>query len=317
MDLELEKFKTDIDFRAYAAGQDYQLDRKESWAGSAVMRHPNNDKIIIKRDADGHYVYFSVRDDSDNGTIIDFAKRRLGLSMGGVRKELRSFMGVPSSALPPYPPLAKVAKDRIRVERAYARMQTALGHAYLEDERAIPRALLESRRFAGRIRIDRRGNAIFPHFDADGLSGYEIKNHQFTGFATGGTKAIWASHVRSDDNRLVFCESAIDALSHAALYADSHARYASIGGRPSPMQKELIRAAAAVMPTASTIIAAMDADASGRELVEVIRVAVRLTGRSDLRFEVHEPEGAKDFNDVLRGRPRLSLAYRHEEPSVA
>jgi hypothetical protein len=62
-DPELESFKTAIDLRAYAASQGYVLDRKESWRGSAVMRHAGGDKVIIKRDADGHYVYFSVRDE--------------------------------------------------------------------------------------------------------------------------------------------------------------------------------------------------------------------------------------------------------------
>jgi hypothetical protein len=38
MDSELESFKSNIDLRAYAAGQGYQLDRKESWRGSRVMR---------------------------------------------------------------------------------------------------------------------------------------------------------------------------------------------------------------------------------------------------------------------------------------
>src|SRR5580698_64348 len=47
-DPELESFKT-IDLRAYAAGQGYQLDRKASWRGSAVMRNQSDDKIIIKR----------------------------------------------------------------------------------------------------------------------------------------------------------------------------------------------------------------------------------------------------------------------------
>ena len=41
-DPELESFKTGIDLRAYAADQGYQLDRKESWRGSAVMRHANS-----------------------------------------------------------------------------------------------------------------------------------------------------------------------------------------------------------------------------------------------------------------------------------
>ena len=61
MDAELESFKSRIDLRAYAAAQRYQLDRKESWQGSAVMRDALGDKIIVKRDADGHYVYFSVQ----------------------------------------------------------------------------------------------------------------------------------------------------------------------------------------------------------------------------------------------------------------
>jgi hypothetical protein len=50
-----------------------------------------------------------------------------------------------------------------------------------------------------------------------------------------------------DDNRLVFCESAIDALSHVVLFPDNQTRYASIGVKPNPQQPELIRAAAARM----------------------------------------------------------------------
>src|SRR5689334_18171519 len=93
LDPELESFKTAIDLRVYAAGQGYVLDRKESWRGSAVMRHPAGDKVVIKRDADGHYVYFSVRDDRDHGTIIDFTKQRLRLNFGEIRKELRPWLG--------------------------------------------------------------------------------------------------------------------------------------------------------------------------------------------------------------------------------
>src|SRR5258708_8851479 len=181
-DSELEKLKTAIDLRVYAAQQGYELDRKDSWAGSAVMRHANNDKIVIKRDADGHWVYFSVRspDGSDAGTIIDFVKQRLGLSLGATRKELRAFMGLPESSIPAYPPLPKVAKDRIRVERAFARTRIAHEHPYLENERGIPGALLRSRRFAGRILIDDRGNAIFPHFHPAALSAFELQNQAIT-----------------------------------------------------------------------------------------------------------------------------------------
>jgi hypothetical protein len=54
-DQELEAFKVKIDLRAFAADLGYGLDRKESWRGSSVMCHEGNgDKIIIKRDTDGH-----------------------------------------------------------------------------------------------------------------------------------------------------------------------------------------------------------------------------------------------------------------------
>lgn len=316
-DLELESFKR-IDLRAYAASQGYELDRRESWSGSAVMRHSATaDKIIIKRDAsDGHYVFFSVRDDSDRGSIIDFIQKRRGLSLGNIRKELRPLVGRSAQALPPYPALPVTSKDRLRVEVEFTNMDDAPRHRYLESERSIPAELLMLDRFAGRIRIDARGNAVFPHFDQNGLCGFEKKNKGFTGFSSGGTKGLWLSHMQPDDERLVFFESAIDALSHAVLFPDPRTRYASVGGKLSPGQAELIRAAVAGMLSNAEIVAAMDADQAGRNLAEIVRRAVELSGRGDLRFRIHEPDGMKDWNDLLRARPRPPLPYSREEPSV-
>src|SRR4051812_18017521 len=92
-DTELEEFKQ-LDLRAYAASEGYELDRQESWRGSAVMRNAADDKIIIKRELDGHYVYFNVRDDADNGSIIDFVLRRKARGdFGRMRKILRPWIG--------------------------------------------------------------------------------------------------------------------------------------------------------------------------------------------------------------------------------
>jgi len=316
-DPELESFKTGIDIRAYAAEMGYQLDRKESWRGSSIMRHTNGDKVIIKRGSDGHYVYFSVRDDRDNGSIIDFVQNRQRLSLGAVRKELRPWIGMPSSQLPVFPPLQRTSKDRMRVETEFAKMQDAPRHPYLENERALPASLLGLERFAGRVRMDARGNAAFPHFDGDGLCGYEIKSKGFTGFSSGGTKGLWLSHENYEDNRIVFCESGIDALSHQVLFPDERTRFASIGGKPNPVQPELIRAAIARMPFGSEIVSAMDADEDGGKLAGIVRQAVQLSGRDDLRFVLQEPFGFKDWNDQLRKRPKHSLPSRAEEPSVA
>jgi hypothetical protein len=96
--------------------------------------------------------------------------------------------GLPMNTTRPVPvptflPFVKPAKDRMRVETAYSRLEIALTYAYLEGERHLPAELLASGCIAGRVRRDARGNAVFPHYDADGQYGYEIKNREFTGFA--------------------------------------------------------------------------------------------------------------------------------------
>jgi len=313
-DAELDTFKTGIDLRAYAAAQGYQLDRKESWRGSAVMRNVNGDKIVIKRNAaDGRYMFYSVRDERDNGTIIDFVRARKGLNLGEIRTELRPWIGQPPRPVPSFPPLIATSKDRHRVEAEYAKTKDVTRHPYLENERALPYSLFQDRRFAGTIRVDARGNAIFPHLDGDGICGFEKRNRGYKGFSSGGEKGLWLSREFSDDGRLVFFESAIDALSYHVLFRDEYTRYASIAGKPSPKQPELIRAAIARMPAGSAIIAAMDNDDDGRKLADIVRKAVELTGRADLTFRAHLPDAAKDWNDLLRARPLPPSSGRPKE----
>lgn len=43
---------------------------------------------------------------------------------------------------------------------------------------------------------------------------------------------------------------------------------------------------------------------TGVKLADVVRRAVELSGRLDLRFMMHEPFGFKDWNDQLRGYPQ-------------
>jgi len=299
---ELEKFKTDIDLRAYAAAQGYQLDMKCSWHGSAVMRHGNGDKIIISREDDGHYVYWSVRDDSDHGTIIDFVLyRQRNASLGQVRRQLCAWSGSQAQvAHVSLPPLRKTAKNRLRIQSRYNSMSIAHSNAYLEQERSIPALALQYWRFDDTVRTDRKGNSVFPHYDTEGLCGYEIKNTGFTSFAPGGTKGLWLSKTIREDNRLVICESAIDALSHAVLFQGCRTRYASIAGKPTSVQLNLLRVETGRMGPGSEIVAAMDSDKAGRVLADLVRCAFDASGRADVTFRKEEPDGFKDWNDQLK-----------------
>jgi len=196
-----------------------------------------------------------------------------------------------------------VTRDRAGVLRALARMKPLAFHRYLEEDRGIPRALLTSARFAGKILLDARANAVFPHIDYAGPCGFEIKNRNYTAFAPGGEKGLWFSVVKSGDERLVFAESAIDALSHHVLHPGERTRYASIGGALNPTQPALIRAAIERMGEGAEIVIATDNDPDGRKLADAIEALARETGRGDLRVSRDlPPQEGQDWNDVLRQR---------------
>jgi len=308
---ELERFKTAINLTEYAASQGYQLDKRASSRNSVVMRHPAGDKVVIARGEDQHWIYFSVRDESDNGSIIDFIQYRRRCSLADVRRELRPWVGgaVPRPALELYvPEVVPVSRDRAGVIRALAAMKPLVTHRYLEEKRAIPRELLANPRFAGCALMDARSNAIFPHADKDGPCGYEIKNQGFTGFAPGGEKGLWMSRVRRADTVLVIAESAIDALSYAAMHPDENARYASFGGAMNPGQPALIHAAIERLPAGATVCIATDNDEDGAGFTVIIERLVAEMGRGDLAVARAVPIDAKDWNDALLRASGVVLA---------
>lgn len=304
MDQELERFKTGVNLSEFAAARGYALDRRESSRNSAVMRHADGDKIVIARHEGGTWVYFSVRDGGDNGTVIDFLQNRGGGSLGEVRKVLRAWSG---TERPPAPvadfvrDLFPVSRDRAAVIAAWERARATIALPYLTS-RGLGPDILGLPIFAGGLRVDGRSNALFPHYDREGLCGFEIKNQGFTGFAAGGTKGLWYSKARPTDDRLVLTESAIDALSFHVLQGDATTRYMSTGGSLNPQQPALIRGAMEKLPPGGIVFLAFDADEGGEKLAEEVQ-AFAPSGR-DVRRVV--PDVGKDWNDTLK--KRLGLA---------
>jgi len=319
---ELNAMKRSVNLTEYAASCGYELDRRASSRSSVVMVHPDGDKVVIARARhDGHWIYFSVRDPSDSGTIIDFAQRRGGGSLGNVRKQLRPWIGATDSPPPPRPArssfaqdLEPITRDLVAVRAAYEDMRPLGGyHRYLVEERGLPIALLADPRFRDRLRVDARGNAVFPHFNRDGLCGFELKNAGFTGFAKAGAKALWPSSIRPDDRNLIIAESAIDALSYAALHGHAGARFVSLAGQVSPEQVELVAAAIEKLP-AGRVTLAFDNDEAGDRLTARFEDVFAEVGRAELALRVHRPEArGADWNDELRGRDR-SRAHNHSPP---
>lgn len=300
-DAELEKFKTEINLSEVAASQGYRLARNESSRNSAAMRHPNGDKIIIARGSDNHWIYFSVRDDADSGSIIDFLQKRQGGNLGHIRRELRRWFSHTSQRPRPEDYAHQVepsSKDRQAIIRAFGAMNTAEDHPYLAS-RAIGKELLTDVRFIGRVFMDRHGAAIFPHEDEQGLCGYEMKNVDFTGFPAGSEKGLWCSSQQPDDVRLVLCESGIDAISYHALHPDPLTRYASTGGGWSDKTRALLVGVAQELP-GGEIILAFDNDEQGRKYEAEAQQLLAATGKT---ITTDLPPEGKDWNQ------------RHQDPS--
>jgi hypothetical protein len=317
---ELDQFKRQINLSEYAAACGYVLDRQHSSRNSAAMRSSNGDKIIIARDErSGHWIYFSVTDDHDNGTILDFINHRQRWSLGDIRKELRLWIGTaPGQLRRPQADLFQkdvtpIKRDRASVVAQFAAATPLSGsHKYLEEERGIPIATLESPRFLGRIYTDKYNNAVFPHHDRHGVCGFEIRNFRFRGFAKGGEKGLWYSNAMPGDTSLVIAESAIDALSYHALHSPETTRYFSIAGEMNPMQRDLLAGAMQKLPEGGTVIIATDNDPGGQKLALSIREIAITTGRDDLGVIEHLPEmQGQDWNNVLK------QGYCHEAASMA
>ena len=307
-DDELERFKTDINLSEYAASCGYQFVRLESSRNSVAMKHPNGDKIIIARGSDNHWIYFSVRSDQDNGSIIDFVQKRQSGSLGKVRQVLRPWAGQMTIFARPAPgsfasQVERSTKDRQAIIRQFADMDLAEDHPYLQS-RAIGKEVLANPRFAGRVYIDKHGAAIFPHEDEQGLCSYEIKNRDFTGFPPGSEKALWTSHTSEDDRRLVICESGIDALSYHALHPDLRTRYASAGGGWSDKTRALLKRAGIEHP-GPEIVLAFDNDDQGRKYEAEARALLAAIGK---QITTDYPPSGLDWNEQLQGESR-----KHQE----
>jgi hypothetical protein len=302
---ELERFKRDIHLVEFACSRyGYQRDRRLSSASCHVLRHPmTDDKIVVGRDEDDHWRYFSVRDSGDCGSIVDFVQHRDRASLGQVRAELRDWLGTPRPDPGPdiRPAAAAISTNRLTISAFVATLPDAPTSPYL-NARGVRPETLQDPRFLGTWKLV-RGSTVFLHRDGDGVTGYEIKAPHFTGFAKGGTKTLWTSNPLPDSQGLVLTETGIDALSHAQLYhpqPESSPRYVSTAGTVSSRQLELLSDTLQALPDRSVVVAAFDNDSAGANLTATIVELTKPHRSRGLVVQRHTPFAAKDWNEDLQ-----------------
>lgn len=296
---DFSKFKQEINLTQYAAFLGYEIDRKKSTKSSIAMRS-GADKVIISRRG-ANWVYFSVSDDNDNGTIVDFIENRTNQTIAEIAKELNIWIGGGASLPHPKSYISDVQeqeRDPTRIKKIFHYCNPVTKHPYIES-RGIKEALFQSKRFIGRIYTDRYQNAVFPHYKDNEICGLELKNEDKALFVRGSEKTFWRSNCKNGDNMLVISEAVIDALSYDLLFASENAVYAATGGGMSPEQGTLLKTTVEGWKSLKTIILITDNDLGGDRLADKIREIIA-TSSFKGTIKRHSPQKiGQDWNGVL------------------
>ena len=290
--LEFSRFKSEINLTQYAAHLGYEIDRKKSTRSSVAMKG-GADKIIVSRRG-GVWVYFSVTDDRDNGTIINFIQNRTNKTTYEIGQELQGWIGGALDLPEPRtyaPDVEEQEYDPTRVAKVFKRCRPVKTHAYLGN-RGLTDAVLSSPRFTGRIYTDRYQNVAFPHYGGKGICGLELKNAQKAVFVRGSEKTLWRSNIKAGDTCLILAEAVIDALSYYTLFPDGHSIYGATGGGLSPEQVALIGKFLEQRSEIRRVLIIADNDKGGDRLNDKIQNAIEESSFSGRVFR-HSPRYAR------------------------
>lgn len=297
IDFELDSFKQ-MNFVEFVGTMGYALDERESTRSSFVLRDGGGDKVIVRVNEHGHWVYFSVRDPADHGTIVDFVQRRTGEGLGHVKKRIRGHARQNPS--PSYCPSGKpTLTPSVQGNEGYRKKSLAVWNsAHWEPEpayllgRGLSSLTMTRPCFVDTFRQDKKGNVIFPHHDREGMCGYEIRNTSLKTFGSGTKKGLWYSKNCVSSLSIVICESSIDCLSYHQLHGGD-AGYVSLGGAIGSRQRDLLTGLfAKAQRRSARVIVATDNDASGEQYFEQLQLL------SPFALGRQTPSG-KDWNDDL------------------
>lgn len=297
---DLSTFKRQINLADFSTTFGYELDRKKSTKTSIVMKS-GNDKIVVTNKG-GIWVYFSVIDDRDSGTIIDFIAHRTQQTIAQIGEQLADWSGLSSSTLPMVE-AKRATYDQSRVKSIFGKCKPLMSGSYLES-RGLTLDLLRSQRFAGRLFSDRYGNVAFPHFRNREVCGLELKSHDRGLLVKGSQKTFWRSNANQSDTILVIAESVIDALSYCESQKPNGAIYLATGGGVSAKQCDILSEMLATADNVQTVILATDNDAGGDRIAGKLSNAIQ---RTSFVGEVrkHSPSRrGEDWNDVLVGKSK-------------
>ncbi|MBI1183576.1 DUF3991 domain-containing protein [bacterium] len=301
--LDFNRMKQEINLAQYAAQMGFEVEPKKSTSNSISMRYGTSDKIVISKQ-NGTWVYFSVYDNDDNGTIIDFIHNRTKKSLFEIAGELQVLLdGKPH--MPELPLYSKGIEEKQynpeRIIRMFNNCVVVKTHRYLTSRR-ITANTLQSTRFRNRIYQDSYANAVFPHEQSGRVCGLELRNIGVKLFVRGSRKTAWRSNILPDDSKIVIAESPMDAMSYHELYPDANAFYVATSGGLSPEQVTVLQKYITTNSTITSVLLITDNDSGGDKLTDKLIKSLDEIKFTGLINRHSPPNKGDDWNDVLQTR---------------
>jgi len=309
-DDESRRFRTEISIvdvaeRLYG----FEIDFEKCTRGN-VQREKNivmkngRDTILVSRD-DTWKFWDTARDKSSSGEIggdiFNFVQWQEGgrevFNLGKVRQKLRDFSGY----TPPAPIRTQKKNDDEKDIPGVKKYISTRNHAgtssYLEG-RGITSETLQNPLFKNRILKGFDGAVILPHFNGEGACGYEVRSENLKTFTKKGIKGLWYSQIPKQLDKIIFTESAIEALSHYQLKTPNNVAYFSPGGNWDPdTVGRLIEKVIQKYPAAE-VVSSFNNDDGGNKHTRKLEEHANRVGR-ELRHD-KPPIAGQDWNETLK-----------------
>ena len=293
---ELEKFKQEVNIAEVAQLFGYYIDKEKSSRAVKQLRNDSTgDKIVVSRNkVNGHYIYFSMRDYKDNGTIIDFLQRHTGKNLGKVRVWLRKWLKNEIQGEYEQTSIVESRTERNKIARVWEKIKNT---DLITDFRGINRAIWEE--IIERDRVKVTDEAIyFKMLDLDGICGIEKRG--FDGekrIISGSEKGLWSFGNLKNAKEVVIAESPIDAISYKVLQGNNDDVYIlATMGAMSRKQEEILKELANRAKDKKIIIAT-DADEAGERMAKQIADIFMQAGAVEIVRA--RPSRGKDWNEEL------------------
>jgi Toprim-like/Protein of unknown function (DUF3991) len=281
----------------------WRLDRAESTRRSLKYRRGAGEIVIVNHDGRGWWDPLSEA----KGDIFTLVRHLdPGLNFVAARRLLHGFAGI-EPAFPATLRARRTRESRLPVAQRWERRRLLSAGSpvwrYLIVRRGLSEDILLAARAADAIREGPNGSAWFAHRDNAGLlTGIEMRGADYRNFSAGGEKTLFRLAGGSGRvSRVAVCESAIDALSLAAIEQKrDDTLYAATTGGMGPATVAALRQILQDLSAdpAGLLIAATDADTAGRRYAARLQEMAMQAG---VRFDaILPPDGLNDWNDALR-----------------